>query len=387
MSSTQRTILVLLIAALLLSWPLGRSMMFVVDPREQAVVLQFGDPVRTCRDPRLYFMIPFIQEVRRLPKTYQLWTTAGGDILKDVQTSDGKKIEVTPWAIWKITDPGIFIQKLQTVSAGASRVKTFVRGQMRDVITANKLAEVLRDDTERKMQYPLLADLMSSMEEASGREETDEEQPPGQEDEASPEAILTQLEIERIEKGRQQLVDAIEEIVRAELANPDKAGMSGRGIELVDVGISRIEFVPTVQEAAFERQTAFREAIASWYTNRGEQLKQEILNQTNAEVQKIEGEGKQKSNVLRGDVEAEIIKNYAEAIKETGEFYNFVRTLEAYKTAVGSNTRLVLTTGSEMFKLLKAVPPAPDMPPEPVPPEKTPANPPATDEKPSADES
>ena len=48
---------------------------------------------------------------------------------------------------------------------------------------------------------------------------------------------------------------------------------------------------------------------------------------------------------------------YADAIRQTGEFYSFIRTLEAYKAATGTNTRLILTTDSEMFRLLKAIPP------------------------------
>jgi len=362
-------------------------MMFVIDPREQAVVLQFGEPVRTCEDPGLYFIIPFIQKVRRLPRTHQFWTMAGGKILEDVQTSDGKKIEITPWAIWKITDPEIFIEKLQTVSAGAKRVRTYVAGRMQNKITANKLAEVVRDDTERKMQYPLLGDLLKSMEEASDQDEKNEGQPATSEEEASGESILSQIEIEEIIIGRRKLVDEIEEIIRSELAQADESGQVGRGIELVDVGIARIEFVPLVQEAAFQRQIAFREAIASWYNNRGEQLKQEILNQTNAEVQKIEGEGQEQSNVIKGDVEAEVIRNYAEAIEETGEFYSFIRTLEAYKLAVGSNTRLVLTTDSDMFGLLKTVPPAPSLPPSSAAEEGATEGPPpgkATADEPSA---
>jgi membrane protease subunit HflC len=228
---------------------------------------------------------------------------------------------------------------------------------MRDVITASDLAEVVRDDTERRMDYPLLSDLLQSMEQASGEDETSQGQPMEEGQEGTRQLILAQLEIERIEIGRQEIERRVRDNVGRELAKTDEGEQVGRGIELVDLGIARIEFVPSVQEAAFERQIAFREAIASWYTNRGEQLKQETLNRTDAEVQKIEGEGKQQSNVIRGEVEAEIIEKYAEAIREAGEFYGFIRTLEAYKQAVGSNTRLILTTESEMFGLLKTVPP------------------------------
>jgi membrane protease subunit HflC len=268
-------------------------------------------------------------------------------------------------------------------------VKTFVRGRMRDVITGNKLAEVLRNDPDRKMQYPLLADLMASMEEAS--REPAAARPPTSADaaeadelpdeqEGTREAILSQLEIEGIEIGREEIVRRIEEIVRDELAESGEGDRIGRGIELVDVGIARIDFVDEVREAAFQRQIAFRQAIASWYENQGEQFKQEIINQTEAEVQKIEGDGKGEANRIKGEVEAEIMERYAQAIRETGEFYGFVRTLEAYQKAVGPNTRLVLTTDSQLFSLLKEAPPAPPLPTVEAPAEET-ATAEAADEK------
>ena len=198
MSNSRRAMLILLVAALLLAWPLGRSMMFVLDPREQAVVLQFGKPVRTRQEPGLYFKIPLIEEVRRLPRTYQFWVGTRGEILENVQTKDGKKVEVTPWAIWRITDPEIFIQKLQTVPAGAARVKTFVRGPMRDVITSNDLAEVVRDDTDRRMEYPLLSDLWESMEEASGDEQRSQGRPVEGGQEGTRELILNEQDLQQI---------------------------------------------------------------------------------------------------------------------------------------------------------------------------------------------
>ena len=123
--------------------------------------------------------------------------------------------------------------------------------------------------------------------------------------------------------------------------------------ELVTVGITRIDFVPKVREAAFDRLIAFMDSIAARYVNEGERRKQEILNRTNADVQRIEGEGSEEANRLRGDVDAEIIDMYAKAINETGEFYNFIRTLEAYSKALKGNTNLILTTDSEFFRLLK----------------------------------
>jgi membrane protease subunit HflC len=97
------------------------------------------------------------------------------------------------------------------------------------------------------------------------------------------------------------------------------------------------------------------ESIAAGYENEGQQRKQEVLNLTNAEVEKILGEGEEQSKLLKGQVDAEIISRYAEAIEQTGDFYNFIKTLEVYEAALKGNTRLILTTDSPIFKLLKEV--------------------------------
>jgi len=390
MSSAQRATLVVLILLLLLIVPLGRSVLFTVNERELAVVLRFGEPVASYTDPGLKLKMPLVDEVRRLPKTHQFWTGAGSEILVDLPTADGKKIEVTPWAIWKITDPERFVSVLRTVEIAESRVKDFVRSEMRDVITGNILAEVVRS-SDRELTYTFQVELPLALEPA-------EESGPGDEPSAGEKQGATQAEetvpvpavrqpgaAEKIDVGREKIVEKIKEAVQRRLAATEEGDQIGRGIELVDVGIAKIDFVDAVREAAFERLIAFMQSIAARYTNEGQRRKQEILNKTDFEVQKIEGEGKGKSNKIRGDVEAEIIQKYAEAIKETGEFYNFIRTLEAYKKAVGSNTRLVLTTDSEMFKLLKAIPPAPALPPEAIPAEEASTETLATENTPAAE--
>jgi len=375
-TNSRRMILIVLVVVLLLAIPAGRSIMFTVNEREQAVVLQFGDPVRSYTNPGLYFKAPFIQEVRKLPKTLQFWSGTGDDILKDLPTADGKKIEVTPWAVWRITDPKRFVQVLRTVENGETRVSTFVRSEIRDVIGANKLVEAVRT-TARPLppmfQEEKLEGLSDS--EASLQTGSDDAQPTKRQEERIGEqrtgdvsSVTQRAGQEKIEVGREKIVQLIKKAVQEKLAEPEEGEEIGeRGIELVDVGIAKIDFVDTVRDAAFERLIAFMESIAQKNEAEGQRAKQEILNQTSAQVQQIEGEGKGEANRIRGEVDARIIQMYADAIKQTGEFYNFVRTLEAYKKAMGSGTRLILTTDSEMFKLLKAVPPALPLPPDEVP--------------------
>ena len=136
---------------------------------------------------------------------------------------------------------------------------------------------------------------------------------------------------ESVSLGRLKITAQIRENAQKALAQAGQgqARNEGRGIELVDVGLSRIEFVPQVREAAFDRAISLMEAIAVKTTSEGEQRKKEIINKTQAEVQKIEGEGKQEASILKGSVDAEIIDAYAKAIREAGDFYTFTRTLES----------------------------------------------------------
>lgn len=352
MTNRQRILLGLLTVVLLLLYPLGRAVLFVVNERELAVVLRFGEPVAQYTEPGLFFKTPFIDEVHRLPKSYQFWSAAGGEILTDLPTADGKKIEVTPWAVWRITDPIRFVERLRTMENAETRVQTFVRGEMRDVITTNALAEVVRS-TDRKLTYtfqvePTMAQTAEPDAKPQGPQTIEAPQVP------SEKPLMAQPgATESIRVGREKIVTRIKSVVQQRLARSDEGDRGGRGIELVDVGIARIDFVPVVQQAAFDRLIAFMESIAALHTNEGERRKQEIINRTEAEVQKILGEGQQEANRIRGEVDGEIIDAYAKAISEAGEFYNFVRTLEVYQKALKSNTRLILTTDSPLFRLLK----------------------------------
>ncbi len=324
-------LLVLLVVAV-------RSSVYVVDEREMAVVLQFGNPVAERTEPGLYAKWPVVQQVRTLPRTRQFWGDSPVDVLPDLPTKDDKKIELVPWAVWRIKEPTVFVQRLRTLDNAEQRVAQFVRGAIRDVVTQYDLAELVRS-TDREMDTvaePVL--------EIDG-----EAVPPGGEE---PPLAGGRTPVS-IEFGRPLILEKIKQEAQRRLAAGDESG--GRGIELIDVGISQIDFVESVRQKTFDRWIAERQAISSKNVNEGERLKQEIINKASAEVQRIEGQGQQQANTLTGQADAEVIRKYAEAIEKTGEFYEFVRTLEAYENGLDRNTRLVLTTDSEFLQLLKGL--------------------------------
>ena len=330
------------IVAGILALVVGYASVFTVNERELAVVLQFGRPVKNISESGLNFKIPFMQEVRRLPRTRQFWASGSNDVLVDLPTKDGKKIEISVWAIWQITDADKFVRVMRTVENAEQQVRQRVRAGVRDVITSYDLSEVVRS-SPRELTYSFgLEDLPEASDSAARDAATDLSQVGEQAD---------------IRVGRAKIMEEIRDRIEQQIsANEEDGAATDRGIQLVDVGISNIGFVESVREAAFQRLIAFMDAIAARYENEGEQRKQEIINETNAEVEKIRGEGEEQSKRLRGEVEAEIIEQYAQAIRTTGDFYNFQRTLEVYEAALGSGTRLILTTDSDLFRMLKAVP-------------------------------
>ncbi|WP_165244818.1 protease modulator HflC [Paludisphaera soli] len=362
MTPRQRLALTLGIALIFVALA-ARSVCYVVTERELAVLLQFGEPVASRTKPGLYFKLPLVQEVLRLPKTLQIWHGDRQAKLVDVPTSDGKKIEVTLWAVWRITDPAQFVRTLRTLENGESRVQAFVRSTARDTITTHNLAELIRS-TDRKMTYTLGLPpevVAAASRDAKEKAEAAGKPAPADADDLEVPGFLVPPEArEPVALGRLKIMEQIKETARRALAadGGSEGESQGRGIELVDVGISRLEFVPQVREAAFDRAISLMEAIAAKAIAEGEQRKKEIINKTEAEVQKIEGQGKQEANVIRGKVDAEVIDDYAKAIRESGDFYNFSRTLEAYKTAFTGNTRLILTTDGELLKMIKALEPA-----------------------------
>lgn len=349
MNTSNQSKIGILVAVIFVAMILLFSSTFTVNEREMGLVLQFGKPVKSINEPGLYFKVPFVQEVRHVPRTLQFWASSENDVLVDLPTKDGKKIEVSLWAIWRINDPEKFVRVMQTVDRAEQQIRTRVRAGMRDVITKYDLDEVVRSNTERELPTGFgFAGLDGSRE---TQKKLDETVP-----------LLGGEGSGSIDRGREEIMEEVRTVLQQRLTGSDSGDAESeefvdRGIELVDAGISNISYVKSVREKSFAQLNAGMDSIATTYEKEGEEEKQKVINETEAEVQKIIGEGEEQSKRLRGEVEAEIIKAYAEALKETGDFYTFLKTLEVYEAAMTDNTQLILTTDSDLFRMLKSVQP------------------------------
>lgn len=143
---------------------------------------------------------------------------------------------------------------------------------------------------------------------------------------------------------------------RAELMAAVTHGASNQardfGIELLDVRVMRADFPPQVIDSIYGRMRAERDREAKRF--RAEGAEEELKIKAEADKRKtiILAEARRQSEILRGDGEAEAIRIYAEALEQDPEFYAFTRSLEAYRKFLATNTTVVLSSESPLFRYL-----------------------------------
>lgn len=122
------------------------------------------------------------------------------------------------------------------------------------------------------------------------------------------------------------------------------------GIEVVDVRIKSIELPDDVRESVFRRMAADRQKAANLYRFEGREAAERIRSDADRQVQVILAEAEREGQKVRGEGDAVATATYAKAYGEDEEFYQFYRSLQAYRSAFGSQQdTLVIDPGSEFF--------------------------------------
>jgi membrane protease subunit HflC len=120
---------------------------FQVGEWQQAVVLQFGKPIRTTTEPGLYFKTPFIQNVVYFEKRLLEYDAAP----KELITKDKQQLVVDNFSRWRIVDPLKFYQTVFTESQAQSRLDDIIYSNLREAIGRVKLNDVVSGDREAIM--------------------------------------------------------------------------------------------------------------------------------------------------------------------------------------------------------------------------------------------
>lgn len=128
------------------------------------------------------------------------------------------------------------------------------------------------------------------------------------------------------------------------------------GIEVIDVRVMQINLPTEVSQSIFQRMRAEREAVAREHRSEGREQAEFIRADVDARVTVMLADAERQSRQLRGEGNAEAAGIYAEAYQQDPEFFQFLRSLQAYETSFArGNDVIVLEPDSDFFKYLKNI--------------------------------
>ncbi len=290
------------------------SSLYVVREYEQVIITQFGRPIgEPITTPGLKAKAPLIQKAHRFEKRFLEWD---GDP-NQLPTKDKRFVWVDMYARWRITDPLLYFQRLRDERGAQTRLDDILDGETRNAIANHNLLEVVRNTNRTPQQSELEA-----------RDETG---------------------LEPIRVGR--------DMIRLEILSKAKPRMVDLGIEILDVQFKRINYVEEVRRKVYERMVAERMRIADRFRSEGEGEASRIRGEKERELKRIQSGAYREARKIRGDADDEATKIYAGAYDRSADtrlFYEFLKTMEIYRTTLDSETSLILSTDGEFYKFIKS---------------------------------
>ncbi len=268
------------------------SSVFVVNARQQALVLRFGEIVDVKSQPGIYFKAPFaffdadsVQLIENRVLRFDL------DNIR-VQVSGGKFYEVDAFIAYRISDPRVFRSAVSgQIELAEARLRTRLDAALRRVYG-------LRDF----------------------------------------EAALSEERAVMMREVRDQL-------------RPDATSL---GLQIEDVRIRRTDLTAEVSQQTYDRMKAERLAEAERLRARGNEAAQRIRARADREVVEIVAEARRESEILRGEGEAQRSATFANAYQRDPAFFDFYRSMNAYGTALNSTgTTMVLSPNSDFFRFFR----------------------------------
>lgn len=130
--------------------------------------------------------------------------------------------------------------------------------------------------------------------------------------------------------------------------------VKGLGVEIVDVRLKRVDFVPEISDSVFGRMQAERKRVANEQRSIGAAEGEKIRADADRQREVLLAEAYSAAQKVKGDGDARASATYAQAFGQNPSFAEFYRTLEAYRTTFKNrNDLLVVDPSSDFFKFLK----------------------------------
>ncbi len=214
---------------------------------------------------------------------------------KEILTVDKQQLVVDNFTRWRISDPLQFYRTVRDENGAQSRLDDIVYSDLRETLGRHTLRDIVSDKRD---------DLMAEVTRRSAEKAKD------------------------------------------------------YGIEVVDVRIKRADLPEKNEQTVFGRMRTERERQAKKFRAEGDEEARKIRSESDKEVQILLADAQQTAQVTRGQGDAQAAAIFADAYGRDPDFYDFVRTLEAYRTSLGSGTTVILSPKSEFFRYLEHTGPA-----------------------------
>ena len=284
----KRASIIVFAAALVVLAVLAMSM-YTVDQRKAAIKFQLGEVIDVQVRPGLYFLVPFVQNVRLYDTRIQ--TMEARDPERFL-TSENRNVLVDSFVKWKVDD-----------------VKQYYVSVHGDPVQAEaRIAQTVNDALRAEFARHTVHDVVS-----------------GERDKIM--AVVTK----RVEEDLRRI-----------------------GVDIVDVRLKRVDFVPEISADVFRRMESERKRVANELRATGQAEGEKIKADADRQRQVIVAEAYRDAQRVKGEGDAQASRIYAEAFGKNPEFFSFYRSLDAYRQSLRNKSDvMVLDPSSDFFKYLR----------------------------------
>ena len=206
-----------------------------------------------------------------------------------ILSKDKKSLIVDNYVRWKIIDPLQFLKTVQAIPTAKSRMDDIVYSELRRELGTHDMVEIITEN-------------------------------------------------------REEIMDVV--------TKASNAATLSYGISVIDVRIRRVDLPSENEESIYARMEAERKRQANKFRSEGSEEARKIRAATDRDKTIILANAYKEAERIRGEGDAKAVQIYAKSYSSDPKFYEFVRTLDAYKKVVDDNTTLVLPSNSKLFKLL-----------------------------------
>ena len=280
-------------SSLLVLLALASSVLFVVDQRQFGVVYALGQIKDVVTDPGLHFKLPPpFQNVSYIDK--RLLTLDSADA-EPMLTLEKQRVVIDWYVRWRITQPTDYIRNVG----------------LDEKAGANQLSRVVRNAFQEEINKRTVKDLLSSKREAL-------------------------------------MADVKREVLQA------VQGAKPWGVDVVDVRITRVDYVEAITDSVYKRMVAERQRVANELRSTGAAEGEKIRADADRQREVTIANAYRDAQKVKGEGDAEASRTYAESFGRDPQFAQFYRSLDAYKASFNKKSDvMVLDPSSDFFKTMR----------------------------------